>query len=855
MTEKDIKGEFLSVKRALFERVYGKLLNPEQMRAVFTTKGPLLVLAGAGSGKTTVLVNRIVYLIKYGDAYFSEDLPRGVDADTVSALKSYLDMTPEEIEGMLDGFATEPAPPWAILAFTFTNKAAGEIKDRLLKKFGDRDMANSIWAGTFHSICLRILRKYADRLGYREGFSVYDADDSKRMIANCMKELEIDEKRLAPKAAANLISRAKDMLVVPEEYEVTFDPRSREVKEIYKLYQKKMLEYNAVDFDDIIMQTVRLLEEYPDVREYYQRKFKYVLVDEYQDTNHAQFVLTKLLSGGYRNIMVVGDDDQSIYRFRGATIENILDFDKTYPDATVVKLEQNYRSTSNILGAANAIIKNNDERHDKELWCERGEGEKITLKELYDQNAEGKFITDEIVSAVYKQKRTYSDFAVLYRLNALGRTLQTAFAKSGIPFRVVGDLGFYERKEIKDMMAYLSVCSFTGDNLRLKRIINEPKRKIGMTTVEAVEELASMNGLSMFDLMARACEYPALAKSAQKLGEFVALINGIREEHTLPSAMLEAILDRSGYRAMLEAEGFEGEGKLENIGELISAAVEYERKIGELGEEPTLLGFLEEVALITSVDKYDEDADAVVLMTVHAAKGLEFPVVFLAGMEDGIFPSQSDRADKSEMNEERRLAYVAITRAKDKLYITYARSRMMYGRTQWGMLSSFIREEVPDKFLLRDEPPKRAEARTFGSAQGFGGGRGFGTAGGNASLGGDGYGGSFGGRGYDRGGYDKGGWNTSRDTGDGFGERGSHVGATSEMRRSVNSPRTSTPSRGAAQFGVTKLPVGSRVSHAAFGEGEIIFVKDVGGDVLYEVRFDNGVTKKLMATYAKLKKV
>ena len=811
MSISNTEKEFLALKRRLFERVYGERLNPEQMRAVFTTKGPLLVLAGAGSGKTTVLVNRIVYLIKYGDAYFTDVVPDGVDSDTVAALRYAESMTSEEIEYILPQFIHEPTPPWSILAFTFTNKAAGEIKERLLQRFGDRELANSIWAGTFHSICLRILRKYAERLGYREGFSIYDADDSKRMISLCMKELEIDEKRLAPKAVASIISRAKDRLEGPGDMDGGFDPRTRDAQRVYELYARKMMEYNAVDFDDIIMQTVRLLRENEDILEYYQRKFKYVLVDEYQDTNHAQFVLTTLLSGGYRNIMVVGDDDQSIYRFRGATIENILDFDKTFPDATVVKLEQNYRSTSNILGAANAIIKNNEERHEKVLWCDKGEGEKITVKEAYDQNAEGKYIVDEIIGRVYKEKRGYSDFAVLYRLNALGRTLQTAFAKSGIPFRVVGDLGFYERKEIKDMIAYLSVLAQPGDNLRLKRIINEPKRKIGNATVEAVEELASMNGLTMLALMERVDEYPVLSKSADKLTAFVKMINGVKEDYKTPASMLEAIYDRSGYREMLEAEGFEGEGKRENIGELISAAVEYERKISELGEEPTIGGFLEEVALITSVDKYDENADAVVLMTVHAAKGLEFPVVFLAGMEDGIFPSESDRNDKAEMNEERRLAYVAITRAKEKLYISYAKERMMYGRTVYGMLSCFIREEVPKSFIVLDMPRREPPRQT-----------------------------SFG---YER----KSGYGRIQD-----------APGSSEMRHSVSlgaSPRPTGQKKGAESFGVEKLPAGARVSHATFGEGVIESVKDIGGDVLYEVRFDSGATKKLMATYAKLKRI
>jgi len=813
MNETDVKRGFLSAKRKLFDKVYGAYLNPEQRRAVFTAKGPLLVLAGAGSGKTTVLVNRISYLIKYGDAYFTDFLPEGVDADTVDALNSALLMDAEDIEAILPQFIYEPTPPWSILAFTFTNKAAKEIKDRLLSRFGDEELASSIWAGTFHSICLRILRKYGDRMGYRDGFSIYDADDSKRMVTQCMKELEIDEKRLAPKAVASLISNSKDKLLLPDEYELSSDPRSRDVKALYTLYQKKLMENNAVDFDDIIMQTVFLLEEFADVREYYQKKFKYVLVDEYQDTNHAQFVLTSLLSGGYRNIMVVGDDDQSIYRFRGATIENILDFDKTYPDATVVKLEQNYRSTANILGAANAIIKNNDDRHDKKLWCDKGEGEKIIIKEAFDQIDEGKYIVSEIVGGVHKDNRRYSDYAVLYRVNALGRSLQTSFAKSGVPFRVVGDMGFYERKEIKDMIAYLSIISSSDDNLRLKRIINEPKRKIGNATVEALESLASMNGLSMYTVMERVDEYPVLSKSADKLSEFVRLIEGIKSECKLPSDILRAIFERTGYLDMLKAEGFEGEGKIENIEELISGAVEYERKLTDVDEEPTLLGFLEEISLVTSVDKYDENADAVVLMTVHAAKGLEFPVVFLAGMEEGIFPSESDRNDKAEMSEERRLAYVAITRAKEKLYVTYAKSRMMYGRTMYGMLSSFIRNEVPHELTCIDRP-KQAPPRQNTFYQG------------------------------------------SRSTSGSYSSRLSH---TSEMRRSVNmstaAPAADRTRSGAASFGIEKLSPGTRVSHTVFGSGEILSSRDMGGDVLYEVKFDNGQTKKLMATFAKLKKL
>ena len=799
----DIKNEFLSVKRRLFDKVYSAGLNPEQCRAVFTVKGPLLVLAGAGSGKTTVLVNRIAYLIKYGDAYFTDDVPSSVDADTVEALKMAECMEPRDIAEILPQLAAEPASPWSILAITFTNKAAGEIKERLLSTFGDRGVADAIWAGTFHSMCLRILRRYGDRLGYREGFSIYDTDDKKRMISLCMDELEIDEKRLSPKAVANAISMAKDSLEGPSDMYSGGDVRGRDLSRIYELYDKKMMEYNAMDFDDIIMRTVELLQADREVREYYQHKFKYVLVDEYQDTNYAQFVLTSLLSEGSRNIMVVGDDDQSIYRFRGATVENILNFDKTYPEATVIKLEQNYRSTGNILSAANAIIRNNGNRHDKRLWCDKGDGDKIVIKEAYDGNDEGRYIVDKISKGVLAEGRRYSDYAVLYRVNALGRALQTAFTKSGMPFRVIGDMGFYDRKEIKDMVAYLSVISSGEDNLRLKRIVNEPKRKIGSATIEAVERIGSMMGLSMLEVMRRSREFEALAKTCDKLLDFTALIDGIRETCRLPSEMITEVFHRSGYRQMLVSEGFEGEGKIEHVEEFVSAALEYEKRAEESGTEPTLLGFLEEVFLISDVDKYDENSDSVVLMTVHAAKGLEFPVVFLAGMEDGIFPSEQNMDSEDEMSEERRLAYVAITRAKERLYITSAKTRMMYGRTAYNRPSVFVREELPGDLTFRDMP------RSFGINS------------------------------------------NPRQIPKDSGSLGN-----GEMRRA---PQIRTAGigekRGAAGFGIERLPQGTRVSHSMFGEGVILSAKDLGGDVLYEVRFASGQTKKLMATFAKLKKI
>ena len=616
----------------------------------------------------------------------------------------------------------------------------------------------------------------------------------------CMKDLGIDEKVLSVKAVANAVSMAKDRLESPEELSLGQDPREREIRRIYSYYQKKLMEFNAVDFDDIIMQTVRLLEEDAEVRSYYQNRYRYVLVDEYQDTNYAQFVLTKLLSDKYRNLMVVGDDDQSIYRFRGATVENILNFDKTYPDAKVVKLEQNYRSTECILDAANAVISHNGDRHEKKLWCEKGRGEKIILKEAEDQIGEGRYIVDRIVRAV-AGGRHYSDFAVLYRVNEMARSLEGAFTKSGIPYRILGGQRFYDKKEIRDMLAYLSLTDSTDDDLRLKRIINEPKRKIGAATVDAVESIARMNGMSMYTVMSRADEYVALGKSAEKLKSFVALIDGLRAREMKPSERIEAIFEESGYHAMLTAEGFEGEGRIDSVKEFVSAAAEYEARCEENSIEPTLSGFLEEVSLVSDVDKYDETADAVVLMTVHSAKGLEFPVVFLAGMEDGVFPGAQNLGEPQEMSEERRLAYVAITRAKEMLYITHAKCRMMYGKTAFNPLSVFVREEIPKDLILEETPkapPPRSDFSPFGR--------------------------------------------TPRET----------PRLSDEMRRR---PDMAPRQRGAGNFGVEKFAPGTRVLHPLLGEGVILSAKDMGGDILYAVRFADGTEKKLMATFAKMKRL
>ncbi len=822
MINQALKERYLKAKQALFDRVYSEKLNPEQCRAVFTANGPLLVLAGAGSGKTTVLVNRICFLIKYGNAYFSQEIPYTLSEEAVLALEDALKFDVGEIETILPEFISEPAPPWQVLAFTFTNKAAREIKDRLLSTFEDEGIATSIWAGTFHSVCLRILRKFSDFLGYQDGFSIYDTDDQKRLVGQCMKELGIDEKTLNGKAVCEHISRAKEKLQTAENFEITRDPRTKNIKRIYELYEKKLREYNAMDFDDIIMNTVTLLEENADVREYYQRKFRYVLVDEYQDTNYAQFVLIKYLSDGYRNLMVVGDDDQSIYRFRGATVENILKFDSTYPDATVIKLEQNYRSTETILSAANAVIANNQNRHAKRLWSDNGKGDPIVLHEAPTQIDEGKYILLKITDAVKRGERKYSDFAVLYRINEMARSLEQTFAKSAIPYRVLGAQRFTDRKEIRDIVAYLYTIMSGQDNQRLLRIINEPKRKIGQTTVDAVSELARMNGLSMFDCICRADEYPVLVKVQDKLLAFSEMILSLRSLDLKPSELIPQVFEKTGYKAMLEGEGFEGETRIQHVEEFISAAVEYEQRCEDASMEPTLQGFLEEIALVSDVDKYDDEADAVVLMTVHSAKGLEFPVVFLAGMEEGIFPSINNLTDPAELQEERRLCYVAFTRAKYKLYITHAKTRMLYGRTTANPLSPFVRRELPEE-LVKVEGGRKIPPRNPSSPY---------STYSNARESGSYYG------------YREGSASSSR-----FGGSASYGANTSSYR-----PKSKTPST-PESYGVKELAVGTRVRHSIFGEGVIVSSRAMGGDILYTVNFERSGEKRLMATYAKLEKI
>ncbi len=786
-----MKNKFQKAKQKLFNKLY-QSLNEKQREAVFSVNGPLLILAGAGSGKTTVLVERIAHMIRFGDAYYA-DAPENITEADISELENALSLSKEQIAEVLDKYAVGQAPAWSILSITFTNKAANEMKIRLEKKVGDK--ANEIWAGTFHSVCLRLLRRFGERIGYAPGFTIYDGDDQKKLITSVIKDSGADEKMFAPRSVLNVISGWKDKLMTPEDCRTEAkDYREAKIADFYAEYQRRVLAGNAVDFDDIIMQTVRLLREDADALSYCQNRFKYVCVDEYQDTNHAQFVLTSLISEKYNNIMAVGDDDQSIYRFRGADIGNILNFDREIKGTKVVKLEQNYRSTRQILDTANAVIENNKGRHGKSLWTDRSEGVKVSLRRPETQLDEGRYIVDKILELKQKEGRSLNDFAILYRINAMSNTLEGSFNRAGIPYRVLGGQRFYERKEIKDVMAYLCVINNPSDSLRLRRIINEPKRKIGESTVNAVAELADYYGKSMFSVMQNAFEYPALAKSAQKLSDFASMIIGLRDiaQAEALDILIDRVLDLTGYRAMLKmTDNLENETRLENVDELISNAVEF----CSSHEDCSLNAFLEEVALVADIDNYDPEAEAVVMMTVHSAKGLEFPVVFLPGMEEGIFPAQQSSYDPTELEEERRLAYVAITRAKDRLFLTHARERLIYGKTSYNRLSRFV-EEIPDELL--DKPSEAAEpVRKL--------------------------------REYTQ-------------------VKKPKPKVSDEMLKKPLSPGYVNTSRQTEIYSV-----GDVVTHPVFGIGMITSVTRLGPDNMYEIAFDNVGTKKMLGSYAKIK--
>lgn len=721
-----------------------------QQEAVNQTEGPLLILAGAGSGKTTVLVNRVQHIIGSG-----------------------------------------LAAPWQVLAITFTNKAAGEIRERLINAIGPE--ANDIWAYTFHSCCARILRRFADRLGYTSHFTIYDTDDQKRVMKHCQKALEISDKILHHKSILSEISSAKDSLVDYEEYKklAQNDFRKARIADCYELYQKELLKSDAMDFDDIIFNTVRLLEGNPDVLELYQKQFKYVMVDEYQDTSHAQYILVSLLAGGYNNICVVGDDDQSIYRFRGATIENILSFENQYKNARVIRLEQNYRSTQNILDAANAVIANNKNRKGKNLWTQAGSGEKIIFNTLEDEAAEASFIAQEILKNV-KNGKKMSDHAVLYRMNAQSRNIEITFAKSGIPHKVIGGNRFFDRKEIKDVISYFAVINNPADNVRLQRIINVPKRGIGDTMFANVMEIATGLGLSAFEVCERADEFQKTLRSAQKLQGFAAMIRHFQDclDDDMPlSDLLQEVLDKTNYFDYLDEDPESAEDRKNNINELSSMFIKYQEEDADF----ELSDFLEDVALVADIDSYNEDDDAVVLMTLHSAKGLEFPIVFIPGMEESVFPGNQSVYSEEDLEEERRLAYVGITRAKEKLYLLNARRRMLYGTTNRNQASRFLREiplSVTDDITVQSYVPHSK----FGS-------------------------------------FAQPAHSTSSSAAHKFGQ----VGGASASAQNYSA--------------------GDTVRHKAFGTGVVLSARAMGNDTMLEVAFDRAGTKKLMANYAKLEKI
>lgn len=833
MATEALKLEYNITKRKLFDRYYSHL-NDKQKECVYTINGPLMILAGAGSGKTTVLVNRITHIIRYGDAVLNPFVPDDADERTIAEMNAALSLGHEELGDYLERFSLMAPPAWTVLAVTFTNKAANEIKERISAAMGEGSPeASEIWAGTFHSICVRILRRYGNLVGYDTSFEIADTDDSKKVITESMKELEIDTKNLPVKSVMKEISNAKNHLMTVEEFQNEFskDVRLKQIGRIYELYQKKLASSNVLDFDDIIMQTVILLQKEEEVRKTLQNRFRYVSIDEYQDTNRAQFVLVSLLSDYYRNLMVVGDDDQSIYKFRGATVENILQFDKIYKDAKVIKLEQNYRSTKKILAAANSVIAKNENRHGKNLWSDGAEGEPISLVKLENQTEEARFISDT-VSEAHESGEKFSDFAVLYRTNSMSRAIEQALSKSGIPYRMLGALRFFDRMEVKDIIGYLQVISNPQNSIALKRIINVPKRSIGDKSIAVASQIADETNQSLFSVLSKAEGYKAIptaaAKSMVVLAQLLeAFITLSKSEAVTVSSLVENVIEKSGYASWLRTLGEEGKDRLENLAELISTASQYEE--GTL--TPTLSEFLEDVALVSDVDRYDEEADAVVLMTIHSAKGLEFKNVFLPGWEENVFPGFQTMINPSEMEEERRLAYVAITRAKKKLFITHAHSRMVNGMTQYNGLNGFAKD-IPAFLVARED-------RTSGSDDFFAGGFGKATprsAAGNPI--------------YNRNGAGAG-WGLGS-------ERAAYTGNVAP-RRGV--APTASPAEKKTEPTKKKAPLevfdkGDRVKHTTFGAGTVLSVRDMGGDALYEIEFDKpGIgVKKLMASFARLQK-
>lgn len=794
------KSEILALRRAVLEKDFARM-NDRQKQAVFTVNGPLLILAGAGSGKTTVLINRIANILRYGDAYNSTYLRDDLDENDIAACKAYIENgTPLTTETQ-EHLSVSACAPWRIMAITFTNKAAGELKDRLCTMLGET--ANDIWASTFHSTCARILRRDGERIGYSSHFTVYDTDDQRRLMKSILKELDISEKNITPKSILNEISRAKDSLISPAEYALTVgdDFRLKIISRAYTTYQKRLEDADAMDFDDLINKVVELFKKCPDVLEYYQNRFRYLMVDEYQDTNHAQYTFVRMLAEKSGNLCVVGDDDQSIYKFRGATIENILSFENTFQNATVIRLEQNYRSTQNILDAANAVIEHNTKRKGKTLWTQNGTGAMIHLHTAENETDEAERITKIILDGV-AAGRKFSDYAVLYRMNSQSLTFERNFAKSGVPHRIIGGTRFYERREIREMIAYLSVINNPSDEMRLRRIINTPKRSIGDRSVEVAAQIGQQTGETLFEVVSHAKDYPALSRAANKMTLFAAQMQGLIElnndEEVTLGELYDELVERIDYLNFLKTDDPESaEDRAANVQELASNL----RRFEEENPEGTLSDFLEEVSLITDIDNYDNNADSVVLMTVHSAKGLEFPVVFLPGMEENIFPGMASVYVPSEVEEERRLAYVAITRAKEELYIFHAESRMIFGMTNRNRVSRFV-EEIPETLIehtrSRDYSARPVSMPSFGGAKPFG---------------------------------------------------------EAPKTKSVAEAGGFTPKPRVKPAPAGTYRVGDTVLHKAFGTGLIVSATPMANDTLLEVAFDKVGTKKLFANFARLTKV
>ena len=864
----DITTEYLALRDQYIEARFARL-NAVQRQAVFATEGPLLILAGAGSGKTTVLVNRIANIIRFGSAHGSRELPRPVTEADLNDLRTAV-ANGRDLPRETAYLAVRPARPWNVLAITFTNKAAGELKERLRAMLGDT-LGGDVNASTFHSACVRMLRRDAERIGFPKSFTIYDSDDQQRVIKQIYKDLMIDDKFLPVKSAIAQISSFKDKLMSAEEVagEPFANTKAQLISKIYTAYAGRLKTAGAMDFDDLIFHTVRLLQNDAEAREYYQNRFRYVVVDEYQDTSVAQFHLVRLLAGGTNNVCVVGDDDQSIYKFRGATIENILNFEKVFSGAKTIRLEQNYRSTANILNAANSVIKNNMGRKGKTLWTESGDGEKVHHYTATNEQDEASHIAD-VIGEHLREGASLKDHAVLYRMNAQSNPIETYFARAGIPYRIVGGQRFFDRKEVKDINSYLAVIVNPRDDVRLRRIINEPARKIGMTTIDKIGELASAAGVPMMEIIAHVRDYPALQRAAAPLERFYEMYRELCDLSVSEplDVFVGDVIKKSGYEAMLKAMKEEGETRLENLGQLVSSIKTY---ADQNGEDATLAGFLEEVALISDLDSYDNDADSVTMMTIHSAKGLEFPYVFVIGMEDGIFPGDMAKYNEEDMEEERRLCYVAITRAKKELYLSSSRTRMIFGQTRRNPPSSFLAEIDP---ALLDET-QSPELSSYGG--GFGAG--YGTYSTNVPGGRSGYSGAsrsylnseynarprggFGGgysSGFASGGHESpnsyGGRHTVQSTGFGSGYgrsrgAGSAVPAGAGTSTLAGAPSAAAPKKREA---VSYAP-GDVVEHRVFGRGTVLNATPIAGDCIVEIQFDRVGVKKTMANYAPLKKV